>query len=165
MNTTRARWLHAGTARTAQRGVSMIELLVSLLIFTFGMLGLAGLQTRSLAFNQSSLVRSQAAALTDDILERMRTDRVRAAAGSWDTPLTTAPSAMSSTSGSAYSYQNDVRAWKQQVVDLMPSGSGQASIVTDKLKRDVTITIQWDDSRAGASGVDSTQTFVTKTRL
>ena len=102
--------------RSAQSGVSMIELLVSLLIFTFGMLGLAGLQTRSLTFNQSSLVRSQAAALTDDILDRMRTDRTNATSGNWDTAIGTASSAMTSTS--LYSYQNDVKAWKKLVEDL-----------------------------------------------
>ncbi|MDH5541144.1 MAG: type IV pilus modification protein PilV, partial [Rhizobacter sp.] len=62
-------------ARRAQRGASMIELLVSILIFAFGMLGLVGLQNRTLGYGQISLYRSQATALTDDILDRMRTDR------------------------------------------------------------------------------------------
>lgn len=169
LNPAPTRQVPAGPRLAAQRGVSMIELLVSLLIFTFGMLGLAGLQTRSLAFNQSSLVRSQAAALTDDILDRMRLDRVNASTGKWDTALATAASAMATTGGSAYSYQNDVKSWKQQVEALMPAASGKASIVTDvsggATNGTVTITIQWDDSRAGASDADAAQNFVTKTRL
>ena len=73
-----------------QRGASMIELLVALVIFAFGMLGLAGLQTRTMEFSQSSLYRSQATALTDDVLDRMRADRANAANGLWDTATPTA---------------------------------------------------------------------------
>jgi type IV pilus assembly protein PilV len=127
----------------------MIELLVSLLIFTFGMLGLAGLQTRTLSFNQSSLLRSQATALTDDILDRMRSDRTRALAGSWDTAMNVNASAMATGTFP----ERDVRAWKEQVQSLLPAG--QASIVTvlpgagvaADLIGTVTITIQWDDTR------------------
>ena len=150
----------AGNSRSMQSGVSMIELLVSLLIFTFGMLGLAGLQTRSLTFNQSSLVRTQAAALTDDILDRMRTDRQNAIAGSWDTPLGTASSSISGTTLA----KTDLKDWKAQVEALMPASSGQASIVTGTGANAgiVTVKIQWDDSRSGG---ESTQYFETKTRI
>jgi type IV pilus assembly protein PilV len=146
-------------SRAAQRGVSMLELLVSLLIFTFGMLGLAGLQTRTLSFNQSSLLRSQATALTDDILDRMRSDRARALAGNWDTALNVAASAMATGTFP----ERDVRAWKEQVQSLLPAG--QASIVTvlpgagvaADLVGTVTITIQWDDTRH--AGNKPTETY------
>ena len=118
----------------------MVELLVSLLIFTFGMLGLAGLQTRTLTFNQSSLFRSQASALTDDILDRMRSDRNNATLGRWDVAVGTASSAMPNTAF----YEIDSRDWKTQVEGLLPSG--QASIVTETAAGAdagvVTITIQ-----------------------
>ena len=149
----------AGLRCNRQRGVSMLELLVSLLIFTFGMLGLAGLQTRTLTYNQSSLFRSQAAALTDDVLDRMRSDRKKALSAFWDTPLATAVSAMPSSTFA----ETDVKDWKSQVENLLPSG--QASIVTTTAAGadygTVTITIQWDDSR----GTDAAQVFETKTKL
>ena len=139
----------------------MIELLVSLLIFTFGMLGLAGLQTRTLVFNQASLMRTQATALTDDILDRMRADRINALAGRWDSALT---SGASSITGTAL-YQADLKDWKQQVESLLPAGS-QASIstVTTAGAADfgtVTVVIQWDDSR----GTEAVTKLETKTRL
>ena len=144
----------------------MVELLVSLLIFTFGMLGLAGLQTRTLTFNQSSLFRSQASALTDDILDRMRADRNNAALGRWDVATGTASSAMPATQ----LYETDSKDWKAQVEALLPSG--QASIATDTAAGAdagvVTITIQWDDTRGAGDRPGATyqaQTFVTKTRL
>ena len=103
-----------------QRGISMVELLVSLLIFSFGMLGLAGLQTRTLSFNQSSLYRSQATALGDDILDRMRADRQNAVANPslWETALTTNAAGVTGTE----LYKTDLKLWKQSVEALLPNG-------------------------------------------
>jgi len=138
----------------AQTGVSMLELLVSLLIFSFGMLGLAGLEIRTLSMSQSSLYRSQATALADDILDRMRADRANALAGNWNTALATTAS---SVTGSAL-YQTDLKDWKTTVEALLPAG--QASV--DVTANIVTVTLQWDDTR----GRDpSPQSWVTKSRL
>jgi type IV pilus assembly protein PilV len=161
--------MHSRSAPTRQRGVSMIELLVSLLIFTFGMLGLAGLQTRTLTFNQSSLFRSQATALTDDILDRMRADRLNALAGRWDTPLTTASSAVAG----ALIYQADLKDWKQQVEALLPAskdGPAVASVTTVTAGADagtVTVVIQWDETRGQGerAGAPTYTKFETMTKL
>jgi len=147
-----ARPVSAPSAR--QRGFGMIEILVALVIFAFGMLGLAGLQTRSLAFSQTSLYRSQAAALTDDILDRMRADRTNAKAGSWNTALGTASSSISGTA----IYQADLRDWKQTVEQLLPSGAAEVDVAAGL----VTITVQWDEIRVGGN---SAQQFVTKSKL
>ena len=132
----------------------MLELLVSLLIFSFGMLGLAGLQIRSLSMSQSSLYRSQATALADDILDRMRADRANALAGNWNTALTTAAS---SVSGSAL-YQTDLKDWKATVESLLPAGQASVNVNANV----VTITLQWDDSRGRDS---SPQSWATISRL
>ena len=132
----------------------MLELLVSLLIFSFGMLGLAGLQIRSLSMSQSSLYRSQATALADDILDRMRADRANALAGNWNTALTTAAS---SVTGSAL-YQTDLKDWKATVESLLPAGQAYVGVNANV----VTITLQWDDTR----GRDLTpQSWTTISRL
>jgi len=127
-------------ARRPQRGASMIELLVSILIFAFGMLGLVGLQNKTLGYGQMSLYRSQATALSDDILDRMRADRVNAKAGNWNTALATASTSYTGTSIA----QVDLKDWKDQVERLLPSG--QASIAVDAGV--VTVTIQWDERGA-----------------
>jgi type IV pilus assembly protein PilV len=137
-----------------QRGISMVELLVSLLIFSFGMLGLAGLQTRTLSFNQSSLYRSQATALGDDILDRMRADRQNAVAGLWNTALTTDAAGVTGTE----LYKTDLKLWKQSVEALLPSGKGAVNVSGGT----VTVTLTWDDSRSGG---DSAQEWATVTGL
>lgn len=58
-----------------QAGFSLIELLVSLLILTFGLLGLAALQARATNAEFESYQRSQAVMLANDMVERIRTNR------------------------------------------------------------------------------------------
>lgn len=125
--------------QVGQRGASMIEVLVSLVIFAFGMLGLVGLQNKALGFGQISLYRSQATALSDDILDRMRADRVNAKLGNWNTALA---DVASSFSGSSVA-QKDLFEWKDQVEKMLPSGKGSVSysVVTGV----VTIDIQWNE--------------------
>ncbi len=54
-----------------QRGISMIEVLVTLVIAAFGLLGLAGLQARSLSMQVDSETRRVAAALVAQLRERV----------------------------------------------------------------------------------------------
>jgi type IV pilus assembly protein PilV len=135
----------------------MIEFLVALIVFAFGTLGLAGLQTQALAYSQGSLYRSQATTLTDDILDRMRADRGNAKLGNWNTALTDASGTYTGTTIA----QKDLLDWKDQVEKLLPTGQASISVGSDRF---VTIVIQWDDSR-GARTVGTNQQFVTKSRL
>lgn len=136
-----------------QMGASLIEVLIALVIFAFGTLGLAGLQVRALSFSQSSLFRSQATVLADDVLDRMRANRVDAKAGRWDTTLSNTASSISG----AEIYKTDLKDWKQQVEGLLPSGQAAITVTATE----VTVTIQWLDDRRNA---ETTQ-FVTKSRL
>lgn len=136
-----------------QAGASMLELLVSLLIFSFGMLGLAGLQIRSLSMSQSSLYRSQATALTDDILDRMRADRDNALAGNWNTALTTASGSVSGTA----LFNTDMKDWKATVESQLPDGKASVNMGSGT----VTVVLQWDDSR----GREAAQSWTTISRL
>ncbi len=135
--------------RRGLAGFSMIEVLVALVIFSFGMLGLAGLQTRLLTYSQSSLLRSQATALTDDIFDRMRVDRPNVIAGAWDTAL---EDRSDSITLGPYPYQFDLKDWKAEVERLLPEG--QAQISFDAAQGNLVIVkIQWRDLRRD---VDST---------
>jgi type IV pilus assembly protein PilV len=58
----------------AQRGFSLIELLVSIIIFSVGLLAVAGLQTVSKSANFESLQRTSAAQVAYGLLEDMRTN-------------------------------------------------------------------------------------------
>lgn len=136
-----------------QCGASLIEVLIALVIFAFGTLGLAGLQMRTLSFGQSSMFRSQAAVLTDDVLDRMRANRADAKAGRWDTTLATGSASITGTE----IYNTDLKDWKQLVESILPSGQAAIAVTATE----VTVTVQWLDDRRAS---ETTQ-FVTKSRL
>lgn len=137
----------------------MIEVLVAVVILAFGMLGLLGLQTKALTLNQSSLQRSQATALTDDILDRLRTDKANAKLGRWNTLI----GASSTSITGSNLWETDLRDWKQQVETLLPQGAASVNVSAGT----VTIIIQWEDTQgrdAQGNPRDPLQ-FLTQTQL
>jgi len=60
------------THHNAQKGFTLVEVLVTIVIVSIGLLGLAGLQVNGLRANMSSETRSKATLLASDIVERMR---------------------------------------------------------------------------------------------
>lgn len=54
-----------------QRGFTLIEILVTLLVFAFGVLGLVGLQANAIRFSTDAQLRADATFLADQILARM----------------------------------------------------------------------------------------------
>jgi type IV pilus assembly protein PilV len=65
---------------TRQRGVSLIEVLVTLLILAFGLLGVAGLQAKMSLAEMESYQRSQAILALTEMTERMSANPAQAAA-------------------------------------------------------------------------------------
>lgn len=57
-----------------QRGVSLIEVLIALLITAVGLLGFAALQARALQSTEESYSRAQAAAIAQDMVERQQSN-------------------------------------------------------------------------------------------
>src|SRR5688572_7733598 len=62
------------------RGASMIEVLVTMVIIAFGLLGMAGLQVRMQSSEMESYQRSQALLLLNDMANRIAVNRNSAAA-------------------------------------------------------------------------------------
>jgi len=63
----------------AQRGTSLIEVLVTIIILTIGLLGLAGLQMRLQSSEMEAYQRSQAIMLVNDMAGRIASNRADAA--------------------------------------------------------------------------------------
>ena len=62
-----------------QRGTTMIEVLVTIVILVFGLLGLAGMQARLQVSEMESYQRAQALILLEDMANRIMTNRANAA--------------------------------------------------------------------------------------
>ena len=57
------------------RGMTLLEVMVAVVILAFGLLGLAGMQAQSMAMNQSAYYRSIATDLGNDLSDRIRAIR------------------------------------------------------------------------------------------
>jgi len=68
----------------SQSGFTLVEVLVSTVILSLGLLGLAGMQTTSMRYNQDAYLRSQAVTVANDIIDRMRTNQDGVVAGNYD---------------------------------------------------------------------------------
>jgi len=58
-----------------QRGSTLLEVLVSVLIFSFGILGLVAMQVRATQYSVDAEDRNRAALLADDLAAQMRLAR------------------------------------------------------------------------------------------
>lgn len=67
---------HSVVPRARQRGFTLIEVLIAVLILGFGLLGMALLQTMNVRFVQSSNFRTQATNLSYELLDQVRVNRI-----------------------------------------------------------------------------------------
>jgi type IV pilus assembly protein PilV len=65
-------------------GFTLLEVLIALVIFSFGLLALAALMAKGLQYNTSALHRSYASTQAYDIADRMRANRLGITAGNYD---------------------------------------------------------------------------------
>lgn len=108
------------------RGFSLIEVLITVIILAVGLLGIAGLQAMGLRFNQSALLRTQATQLAYDMADRMRTNAQGFSAGNYDLPASTAVADCESTTGCtpAQMATNDMFEWSSVLSNTLPAGVG-----------------------------------------
>lgn len=65
------------------RGFSLLELLISLLIFAIGFLGLVSLQHLSFRLTQDTVLQSTAMTLADNLVEQLKVNKPSSIEGSW----------------------------------------------------------------------------------
>ncbi len=134
----------------SQRGVSMIEVLIALVLLLTTLLGATALQITGLQTNRSAYFRSQASLLAYDIADRIRLNASYASGDnarySFDTSNPATPSANScATTASGCSAQNlravDIREWSENFYDvtgighdgsaykaMLPAGAGKVTV-------------------------------------
>jgi type IV pilus assembly protein PilV len=143
--------------RHTQNGLSLVEILVTVGIASFALLGLASMLMRGIQSNNSSFLRSIAVQQAYDIVDRMRANIQAVNDGSFnsvsfDASATCTPCTSSCTTAQLAS--NDICTWQQQNATLLPSGQGSIS----KTNSIYTVTVQWNDNRSGLVNQNATNT-------
>lgn len=141
------------TTPNSEHGFSLMEVMVALVIFSIGLIGLAGLQSASLGYNHSAYMRSQATYLAYNILDKMRANPAKAKNGNYAALAASygyagvQHSCYYSTSASCSDQQiveTDLYEWNQALQKL-PGGKGKIA-KTSTLGAEIhEVTIQWDD--------------------
>ena len=101
-----------------QGGFTLIEILITTLIFSFAMLGLTQLQTTASKYASSTALHNIATLQALNILEYMRSDRVAVFAGQYN--LNQNATASNSNTVSATTLQQ----WQTELADRLPAGQG-----------------------------------------
>ena len=143
-----------------QTGFTLIEILVTVIVLSIGLLGLAGLQAVALKFNSTAYQRSQATVLIYDMIERVRSKpkdkNIRA-------------DYLSCILGGACidpTVQTDIQQWNNMIDRNLPSGNGLITqcgpgSVPPCPANTFVFSVTWDDSR----GQDGLRTIEIRTNL
>lgn len=156
--------------RAPQRGATLIELLVSFLIISFGMLALLALQNNAIQYNKTTEYRSLATMHATDLAERMRANKAQALAGTYNitgsaTASTTLPtrvacgkSATEVCSPATLAAQ-ELSEWQRLLAMSLPGGRAHVEVVNDATRpvaSTVNIWVAWDDPSGGNEIVGDT---------
>lgn len=146
-----------------QRGFTLIEILVTVIVLSIGLLGLAGLQAVALKFNSTAYQRSQATILAYDIAEQMRANAKAARCGAYSdnsagrTGENCSVIEVSDLPARRTIATQDTQRWRTTLTNTLPAAVGTIGYAGTI----VTITISWDDSR----GQNPLQQFIMTTEL
>lgn len=121
--------LMKSTAVRHQRGITLIESLVAIVVTALGILGILGVQMRTLTDTQTTVRRAQAIRLIEDLSERMKVNpNALADIDTYKSGFSNEPTPGSCSSGCNHTQlaTYDLAIWKQTVKNTLPLG--QASV-------------------------------------
>ena len=163
--------------RVMQNGFTLIEILVSLIILSIALLGMAGLQILSIQSTTNALNRSQATMVAYDLAERMKRNKVAALNNRYDTEIKlvdgkqknapASPGCINSGCTADQLAKQDIREWLENLIDVNAVGlddSNWRPVITDataQLTRapnsnQFSLIISWQDN---SKGTKNTQQF------
>ena len=115
--------------KKAQKGASLLEVLIALFVLAVGLLGVLSLQAESLRFNQQAHSASQALFLANDLVERMRLNTKGEYATNQATPLVGVNPCKTNSCDSAALASADLAEWASNIAARLPGGLGNVSRV------------------------------------
>ena len=160
-------------------GFTMLEVMISIVIIAFGLLGVAGLQAFALKNTQSANFRLTATTLANDIIDRMKSNYAGVSSGSYNRPNSGDYEASVNCNGAPCSAallgDFDRAEWARRVRQALPGGVGivcldstpndgaNAGVPACDGNGDVmyVVKIWWNDDRTSRAGAVPLQLFWT----
>ncbi|HQX61312.1 MAG TPA: type IV pilus modification protein PilV [Burkholderiaceae bacterium] len=127
--------------QVSPRGFTLLEVLIALLVLSFGLLGLAALQAYSVKANQSANFRSQATGFANMMLDNIRANRANIASYYADNYADVACTSTPSTSPPA---AFELGEWQRLIRCQLPNGRGAIAPIS---ANEVAVCIRWSDAR------------------
>lgn len=135
-----------------QRGISLIESLVAIVVMALGILGILGVQMRTLTDTQSGVRRAQAIRLIEDLGERLQNNPD--ALGNLNA-YTATPTSSDDCASAACAPDKlatyDIKQWRSNITDALPGGQAIVFIPQGG-PRQLGVLIGWNENRYNQNG-------------
>lgn len=131
-----------------QKGVSLIESMVALLVISIGLLGIASMQITAMKQNANALNHSQAVWIAYNMADRVRSNISEFTNyADIDTSKTYSQDCLGASCSNVQMVTADAADWSTQIQQL-PAGRGMIAGDATELA----ISVMWDDEGTGATG-------------
>lgn len=135
---------------SSNHGFTLLEVLIAIVVLSFGLLGLAGIQAVGIKNTYDANARTLAIQQAYDIADRIRANAVGATAGAYDSITNTIPADPSCiTSGCSATQLRDYdqRYWNTNNQNMLPAGGGTVAVVAGTAipNKQYLITVMWND--------------------
>lgn len=145
---------HHRASGSRQRGFTLVEALVALVVLSVGLLGVAKLVLGAVHADDSAYMRGQATQLAYELLDQMRANRPGGIADNYTYPGTAPTNNNCSTVACTplQLAQLDLYNFNNRVQAALPTGTFTVAMATDAFNDTIaTISVSWDDSLAASS--------------
>jgi type IV pilus assembly protein PilV len=134
-------------------GFSLIEVMVTMVILSFGLLGVAGLLVNGVSNAVASESMAKASQLAADMADRIRANPTVAlsATSQYLTQYSDSPPASPSSIA-----ENDKKVWLEALAAQLPQGDGQITNSVSGTERKVVIQVRWSNCLGTLSDADLT---------
>jgi len=144
------------TPRSLQSGSLLIEILITILVVTIGVMGVGAMQLRTLGDNHWQLQKSTATLLSYQIFESMRANRSAAVAGAYERSLPGAGAICPAANSGNILAQNDISYWLNSMKAYL--GDEACGAIDCQSSGYCKVTIVWSDDLADTVGVGTSVT-------
>ena len=145
------------TLPPVQRGFALLESLIAIVVMALGILGILGLQMRTLTNTQTSLYRAQAIRLTEDLNERLMANpnaflSTNDYLTGWENTPTSQVDCNTAACGHTELAGFDIEQWKAQVRNTLPNGDASVFYAEDEVladnRRQLGVMISWRENES-----------------